>query len=69
MKTKFTKLKTELRVEHAKTLLNNSQYSNLTIEGIAQMSGFVTRSNFYSAFKNETGQTPSDYLRNTNTSI
>lgn len=69
LKTKFTKLKTELRVEHAKTLLNNSQYSNLTIEGIAQMSGFGTRSNFYSAFKNETGQTPSDYLRNTNTSI
>ena len=63
LKTKFTKLKTELRVEHAKTLLNNSQYSNLTIEGIAQMSGFVTRSNFYSAFKNETGQTPSDYLK------
>ena len=69
LKTKFTKLKTELRVEHANTLLYNSQYSNLTIEGISQMSGFGTRSNFYSAFKNETGQTPSDYLRNTNTSI
>jgi len=63
-KTKFTKLKTELRVEHAKTLLNNSKYSNLTIEGIAQMSGFGTRSNFYNAFKNETGLTPSDYLKN-----
>ena len=68
-KTKFTKLKTELRVEHAKTLLNNSQYSNLTIEGIALMSGFGTRSNFYNAFKNETGLTPSDYLRNSTENI
>lgn len=68
-KTKFTKLKTELRVEYAKTLLNNSQYSNLTIEGIAQMSGFGTRSNFYNAFKNETGLTPSDYLRDSASTI
>jgi AraC-like DNA-binding protein len=68
-KTKFTKLKTELRVEHAKTLLNNSQYSNLTIEGIAQMSGFGTRSNFYNAFKNETGLTPSEYLRDSTADI
>lgn len=61
-KTKFSKLKTELRIEYTKKLLLESNHSNITIDGIAQMSGFISRSSFYNAFKDVTGETPSDYL-------
>ena len=60
--TKFSKLKMELRIEYTKQLLQESKHSSITIDGIAQMSGFSSRSNFYSAFKVVTGETPSDYL-------
>ena len=61
--TKFSKLKTELRVEQTKVLLQESVHSNITIDGIAQLAGFSSRSSFYNAFKEETGITPSDYLK------
>lgn len=60
--TKFSKLKTELRIEYTKKLLLESSHSNITIDGIAQMAGFSSRSSFYSAFKEVTGETPSDFL-------
>lgn len=60
--TKFSKLRTELRIEYTKKLLLESSHSNITIDGIAQMSGFSSRSSFYSAFKEVTGETPSDFL-------
>jgi AraC-like DNA-binding protein len=61
--TKFSKLKTELRVEQTKVFLQESVHSNITIDGIAQLAGFSSRSSFYNAFKEETGITPSDYLK------
>ena len=61
--TKFSKLKTKLRVEQTKVFLQESVYSNITIDGISQLAGFSSRSSFYIAFKEETGQTPSDYLK------
>jgi AraC-like DNA-binding protein len=61
--TKFSKLKTKLRVEQTKVLLQESVHSNITIDGIAQLAGFSSRSSFYNAFKEETGITPSDYLK------
>lgn len=63
LKIKFIRLKNQLRVAHAIELLVNPEYSNLTIEAIAQKSGFTSRSNFYSIFKTEMGITPSDYLK------
>ena len=63
--TKFSKLRTELRIEYTKKLLLESSHSNITIDGIAQMSGFSSRSSFYSAFKEVTGETPSDFLNST----
>lgn len=59
---KFNELKNELRIEHAKKLLENGSKENYTIDGIAQTSGFKTRSNFYYAFKAETGVTPTEYI-------
>lgn len=67
LKTNFANLKNKLRVDYAKELLNSNQASKMSIEGIGQMAGFGTRSNFYSAFKKETGITPSEYIQNKET--
>ncbi|MFN5641052.1 MAG: helix-turn-helix domain-containing protein [Sphingobacteriales bacterium] len=63
MQTNFANLKNRLRVEFAMNLLKENEISTLSIEGIAQNSGFATRSSFYSAFKNITGTTPTEYLQ------
>ena len=60
---KFSKLKTKLRVEQTKVFLQESVHSNITIDGISQLAGFKSRSSFYNAFREETGITPSDYLK------
>jgi AraC-like DNA-binding protein len=59
---KFSKLKRELRIKHAIALLEKGANSYITIEAISEKSGFETRSNFYKAFKEETGYTPSEYV-------
>ncbi|NQV01428.1 MAG: AraC family transcriptional regulator, partial [Bacteroidia bacterium] len=43
-------------------LLSDNKYNHISIEGIGQMVGFVSRSVFYQNFKNLTGITPS-YFR------
>ena len=63
MNTKFTTYRMKLRIEYAKELLKAGKNEEFTIEGIAQQAGFSTRSNFYNAFKNETGYTPTDYIK------
>jgi AraC-like DNA-binding protein len=60
--TKFSKLKSELRVKHAIGLLEQGLNSTLTIEAIGEQSGFKTRSNFYTAFKEVTGYNPTEFL-------
>jgi AraC-like DNA-binding protein len=62
MQTSFVKLRTELRVAHAINLLQSITKEHLTIEAIGAQSGFKTRSNFYMAFKEITGQTPTEYI-------
>ena len=63
MHTKFTAYRMKLRIEYAKELLKAGKNNEFTIEGIAQQSGFSTRSNSYNAFKIETGFTPTDFLK------
>lgn len=53
------------RIEYAKKLLSNKDYSKYTIEAIAKESGFNSRSVFYTAFKKFSDSSPSDYLENT----
>lgn len=65
-KMKFTKLRTELRVDYTKKLLQDTLHSNITIDGIAQMAGFNSRSSFYNAFKEVTGKTPIEFLNSIN---
>jgi AraC-like DNA-binding protein len=62
IKVKFTEIKTQLRVAHAKELLQKGASTELSIDGIGRESGFASRSNFYSAFKAETGLTPNEFL-------
>lgn len=63
LKTRFTELRTQMRIAHAKELLQNGKANELSIDGIGKESGFASRSNFYSAFKTETGLTPNEFLQ------
>lgn len=51
-----------LRIEHAKDFLKNSQ---LSIEKIAEATGFSTIPGFYAAFSKHAGTTPGKYRRRT----
>jgi AraC-like DNA-binding protein len=63
MHTSFIKLRADLRVDHAISLLQSTTKERLTIEAIGEQSGFKTRSNFYSAFKEIIGLTPTEYMQ------
>ena len=60
----FANFINQQRVEHAKKALKNDENRLLTIESIGEASGFKSKSSFNAAFKKFTGQTPSDYLKN-----
>lgn len=62
LKVKFPELRKQLRIQHAKELLEQGKNKTLSIEGIGIQSGFSSRSNFFTAFKSEVGCTPSEYL-------
>ena len=64
--TTFYKLRSDLRVKHAISLLQSETKERLTIEAIGEQSGFKTRSNFYMAFKECTGMTPTEYPTKSN---
>ena len=66
MNVEFTSLRTQLRIQYAAKLLDSGQADELSMDGIGKKSGFSTRSNFYNAFKTETGMTPSEYLERKN---
>ena len=53
----------ELRIKTSKKMLLEKQFENYTIESIGLECGFKSKSNFYSAFKKFTGQTPTEYVK------
>ncbi len=53
----------EFRITEAKALLQNQP--ELTVLEILYQVGFNSKSSFYTAFKKETGQTPTNYRRST----
>ena len=57
----FTSFVNRCRVDEAKRLLLDVKNAQVTIETIAQMSGFQNKSTFNLAFKKETGETPSQF--------
>jgi len=50
------------RIEEAKMMLLSPSFSKLTIDAIAQKSGFHSKSAFYVAFKKHTGNTPKEFI-------
>jgi AraC-like DNA-binding protein len=63
---KFTTMRTKYRVEHAKEILTNGDISINTIESMGLMSGFSSKSSFFSAFREVTGITPNEYYKEHN---
>ena len=59
----FYTLINEYRIEEVKGRLNDPKYRNLTILAIAYDSGFNSKSAFNGIFKEMTGKTPSQYMK------
>lgn len=60
-KTNFYQFINGFRVNEFKKLLQSDKAKQLSILGLAQEAGFVSKSTFYSAFKNLEGITPKQY--------
>lgn len=57
----FYDLLFEYRVKTAIECLNNPQLSHLSVEGIGEMAGFKSNSNFYKRFRHSIGMTPHQF--------
>ncbi len=62
-KKNFYKLINEYRVKEVKEKLQNKEYKNLTVLGIAFESGFNSKTTFNRIFKEETGMTPTHFIK------
>jgi AraC-like DNA-binding protein len=51
------------RVSHSKMMIMNGEWKHKTLEAIASEAGFNNRNTFTAAFKKETGQSPSEFLK------
>jgi AraC-like DNA-binding protein len=51
------------RIEAAKRMLVDPEWTHLSISGIAAEAGFKSRSAFYAAFRKATGSTPGDFKK------
>lgn len=62
-KTTFVDFKTAYKIQWALKALKNPSFKNDTIESIGGYAGFNSKSQFYIAFKKQTGLTPKQYLK------
>ncbi len=63
-KLNFNQLLNKKRIEKVIRKLNtDKQWDNLSMAGIGQMVGFKSRTTFTKAFKDNTGMTPSKYIK------
>jgi AraC-like DNA-binding protein len=63
LKKNFPAYINEKRICEAQKMLADPDYANRSIEGIARMAGFKSKSAFNEAFKRFTGMTPSFFQR------
>jgi AraC-like DNA-binding protein len=63
LKMAFPSYRNKLRIEYATDLLRSGTHLTTSIEGIAEMSGFKSKSIFYKIFKEEHGTTPTDWIK------
>jgi AraC-like DNA-binding protein len=59
----FFELLASYRVDHAKKLIEKDKDSKLTVEELADLVGYNSKSSFNNAFKTITSQTPSEYRK------
>lgn len=59
----FNSFINKYRIEESKKMLLDNKYDNYTIEAIANLVGFHSKSSFNTAFKKQIGITPSDYKK------
>lgn len=64
LQIKFTTLRTRMRIDYAKEILLKGELSSMSMEGIWSKAGFSSRTNFFVSFKEETGLTPVEYIKN-----
>lgn len=62
-KQSFSEYINTLRVEDIKGMIINSEFKNYTLLAIGLEAGFNSKTSFYSAFKKQTGITPSQYKK------
>lgn len=60
----FQQFINKYRVREAQEKIASDDFANLTLFGIALQCGFKNKSTFYKVFKEVTGLTPKEYLRN-----
>ncbi len=60
---KFNDYVNKLRVEQAKKMIQNIEYSNYTISAIGLEAGFNSNASFYRAFKKHTGLSPKEFKK------
>jgi len=58
----FNNLINKYRVDYFLSLVQSKNYSNYSIDALAQMAGFSSRHHLYKPFKRFHGGTPSDYI-------
>lgn len=58
----------EYRIEYAKKLLLDENYSKYTIQTISEKSGFRSTSAFYKAFRKQNSISPGEFLKKSNLS-
>jgi AraC-like DNA-binding protein len=63
LQTPFPSYRNKLRVAHAISQLRAGAHLTTSIEGIAERSGFKSKSIFYAAFKEEYGMTPTEWIK------
>lgn len=58
----FVEFRNDLRVDYAKTLMEQHLHKTQTLESIGRMSGFASRTTFFNSFKKSTGKNPSQFI-------
>jgi AraC-like DNA-binding protein len=59
----FSQWRKKIRIDHAIQMIESGESKKITIEAIATNVGFASRSKFIDAFKEQTGITPSAYIK------
>jgi len=59
----FFELLAFYRVEHAKKLIREDKHAKLTVEELAELVGYNSKSSFNTAFKKNSSKTPSEYRK------